>query len=735
MKKQLNCCISLFIVFALILSFSIPVIAEEDPIMTIFEQPVLYEEDFEVIAYDDLTMSAGFFITFLISAPELFEFAGLDGFDDFEVSEILDSVIPSLESLAELFEAHPESLERFSDITIPIAAIDMSGLRTFCAAIFDELKKLADEYPDYADSINLFADSFFGIFIQACDTIDLLINGPKDPAEKARWDALADFFLTNEDFQNTFWAIIDTDIDTDIDTSAFTDEFSNMFDAIFMPVSDVFSKMLAFCTNVAEKDNNPEELLAYMKDIETFLNILAENNFSDLPLIALFASTDILDELLADISSLFLGLGIGDYPYYPDLNEELQLIYQQFEADINEASFLGLLDGLTFAFLSEAVKSDGFTNLLFSFSAKLADVKTGKISELDYKSYANVSKSLSTKGDVLNAFFDVLKSYHFADLKTFNKSAVEYFTETGIITEDFFADLDEPCTLAESVVAATRIIKDTFNRINYSSKGVFFKAQKDDTIVYILGNLATPSNKNYPLSDKILDAYNSADSLYVDIDPRDTDDAYDKILNSALLGYGDTLKDYISPDVYESLEKVLPFFDLNVFKPWFALSLLESEYLYEYLPNCTDVNLRASEYFISKAQIDNKPVDELEGALKHVDIIDTIPDQLVENLLRQQLALFDDKAAAKDIENVVYLQKLWNLGMTDSIAFEVRKTQGLSQFIAPHSKVISDKITEILNSGEETTCFAVVDIANLLSYGGVADTLAKNGFKIIDCNK
>ncbi|MGE5613114.1 MAG: TraB/GumN family protein [Bacillota bacterium] len=251
----------------------------------------------------------------------------------------------------------------------------------------------------------------------------------------------------------------------------------------------------------------------------------------------------------------------------------------------------------------------------------------------DEKSYE--PRKTVNRGEVISVLFDTLESANVGlDLTAGAGSQagpVEYFISAGLIKgrQDGQLALDEPCSRQEVLVLAWRVYEFVVYETGNDSKGLLWKASDDDSSVYLLGSIHFADPSIYPLSKKILEAYDKADYLVVEADIANQAEDIRYMQTKMMYTGDDTLDKNIPKDLYDKFVEVIKPLNIppeiyNKLKPWYAAMLVQGT---ELLQGSISANIGIDMYFLSKAA-GKKPIMEIEGIRFQVDMFDSLSNEL-----------------------------------------------------------------------------------------------------------
>jgi uncharacterized protein YbaP (TraB family) len=344
---------------------------------------------------------------------------------------------------------------------------------------------------------------------------------------------------------------------------------------------------------------------------------------------------------------------------------------------------------------------------------------------------------------------------------------VEYFVSRGLIKgkQPGQYGLDEPCSRQELLVLVWRVYEFTAHETGNVSKGLLWKASDDDSSVYLLGSIHFADPSIYPLSGKILEAYDKADYLVVEADVANQAEGIKYMQTKMMYTGDDTLEKNIPKELYERfVEEVKPL-NLapevyNKLKPWYAAMLIQGTQL---LQGSISANIGIDNYFLSKAA-GRKPIMEIEGIKFQVDMFDSLSNEMqawyLESVLasatgRQQhaddnLQAGDDQQAAGGQQQaeeeqsqtvVIFLEILdsWKKGdpgvIEKLLALDESATDAKTQefnhiFWTARNNNMFAKTMEYLSDPANKTYFIVVGAGHMGGDSGIITQLKESGVNV-----
>lgn len=247
--------------------------------------------------------------------------------------------------------------------------------------------------------------------------------------------------------------------------------------------------------------------------------------------------------------------------------------------------------------------------------------------------------------------------------------------------------------------------------------------------VYLLGSIHTLRASDYPLAPAVLDAYRSAKSLVMEIDPDElgSADVQSEMLASATLGDSRTLHEIMGTARYAHAEALAHEvgLDLSMFDqyaPWFAAEAISQMQLMQL---GFDPSSGVEMYFSDRARTDGKSIAGLETAHDQLALFEGMPMETQANYLVASLEQAHD--LAKDVNEMV---RAWRSGDVGWFESEVKSDLGRdpavyqSLLVARNRKWIA-RIERLLDDDENH--LVIVGTAHLVGRDSVIELLKKDG--------
>lgn len=367
-----------------------------------------------------------------------------------------------------------------------------------------------------------------------------------------------------------------------------------------------------------------------------------------------------------------------------------------------------------------------------------------------------------TVEEVIKSFYSTVTSYTFTnDLNLGSTKAVAFMKENGIYTgKNGELALKDVCTIEQACVIATRLVTCIYDKLNASSKGFLWEAKANGNTVFMLGSIHMASTDIYPMSDKILAAYNSSEALAVEVNLYDQVGAL-ALVNSAYYTDGSTLKDHVSKETYDKVIGLatkfgIPEAQAALMKPWYiyisftSLSMTESGTTEE---AAASANLGIDMNFLTNAVLNGKQVLEVEGYAVQGKMLESFSNELAEYLVNQTIDSLNETLDGKDNTNPEALDSmlsLWRAGDAENFkqfnSFEYQNKDLLEddtteeemkllrefydKLFIQRNMTMADYIEKLLKTGSGHTYFVIVGSGHYLGDSDIIEILTKKGYSI-----
>lgn len=263
----------------------------------------------------------------------------------------------------------------------------------------------------------------------------------------------------------------------------------------------------------------------------------------------------------------------------------------------------------------------------------------------------------------------------------------------------------------------------------FSYMPLLYKICDDDSCVYALGSIHLGDDKITKLNKKVIDIYNSTDTLVVEVDVN----GVTLDLSEYMLKDGKTLDDVIDENLKNKLinfSSKHPMFNYNLYKGYnlgyistilTSLIYVESGYLHPGVDS----------YFLTLAHNDNKEIIELETIEQQMELLTENSDEFYINQINAIVDTFD--------ETKVYVKSLYESYINadlellklyldiDTEASTEEEQQFTESLYTDRNFSMTDEVKKLLE--ENKNAFIVVGAAHVVGKDGIIENL-KDDYKI-----
>ncbi len=270
----------------------------------------------------------------------------------------------------------------------------------------------------------------------------------------------------------------------------------------------------------------------------------------------------------------------------------------------------------------------------------------------------------------------------------------------------------------------------SFEEHDGPSEGVFYKVQKDNQTVYLLGSIHLGDQSLYPLNEQINTAFEEADHLAVEIDIGDLDEmeVSQTIMQQGMYQDGKVLSEVVEEDVFNEALEQLSALGMNKeivdqFQPWFVTMLLSEVALQE---TALNAEFGIDKHFIDRAKDKSLPIISLESVESQIASMSSAPEEEQIKSLEYTIESIDNFE-----EELIQLMRVWRSGNTDVFAQLREMNQGSDQLAMDERDLLmTGKIEEFLNADNGDIYFVVVGSLHLAGENSITDLLKTGGYSV-----
>ncbi len=285
---------------------------------------------------------------------------------------------------------------------------------------------------------------------------------------------------------------------------------------------------------------------------------------------------------------------------------------------------------------------------------------------------------------------------------------------------------------AVSVVCLMTVQIRSGNAFARQEKSFLWKVRSGPVTVYLLGSLHFLKKENYPLTLKIEEAFEEADTLVVEANINDKSKMdLEGLAERALYPPNDNLKTHLSTETYErTKEKAaklgIPPEVMDRQRPWLLGLTIASM---ELVKLGFDPRYGVDRYFLGKSK--QKRILELESFDSQVQLFSDLSD--AEQELYLLYTMRDLKATHQEFDHLV---KLWKSGDTAGMeSFLMRYPKEDKRLEPAYERFFYERNRNMVSHIEfylktNGTYFVVVGAGHLIGEKGIVELLKKRGYRV-----
>jgi uncharacterized protein YbaP (TraB family) len=265
-----------------------------------------------------------------------------------------------------------------------------------------------------------------------------------------------------------------------------------------------------------------------------------------------------------------------------------------------------------------------------------------------------------------------------------------------------------------------------------STRHSLWKVQGKRNTVYLLGSIHLLKKENYPLPVPMESAFTNCAVVVFETDLSATEDltVAMSLMSKGQLPEGQTLKDILSPEVYQNFtnhasQSPMPVEMLARFTPGMAATTIEG---LEMMKFGFDPELGLDVHFYKLAKKDGKQIVPLESIDFQLGLLNGLSREEGDWFMKQTLKDLDNvKTDSADMVNY------WQTGESDKLAQMLDK--GLKESAAIYKRLVTDRNRNWIPKIEELArgdknAIIIVGAGHLVGKEGLAELLKKDGFKV-----
>ena len=263
-------------------------------------------------------------------------------------------------------------------------------------------------------------------------------------------------------------------------------------------------------------------------------------------------------------------------------------------------------------------------------------------------------------------------------------------------------------------------------------------------VVWLFGSIHVGVEDYYPLPDYVMDAFEGADSLAVELDIL----AFEKDMNQQIAALrplvymdGTTIHNHIPEELYEKAVAVLKEYNayaaaMDMYCPAFWGSMIESAMMQKL---DGDVNLGIDRHLLNKAYKAKKEILEIESAAFQYQMMADFDDDVQLMILQSALASYEYKEEAA--AELKMLMELWASGDESALTAHLSASDSTmtaeekavyekynQAMVVDRNLTMAEYAEAALASGKEV--FICVGAAHVVGEGAMADQLSRRGYTV-----
>lgn len=351
---------------------------------------------------------------------------------------------------------------------------------------------------------------------------------------------------------------------------------------------------------------------------------------------------------------------------------------------------------------------------------------------------------VGTREQVLKSYYKVIKGFNGTiDLQS---DVMSYMKHAQVIKGDEKGNLrlEEPCTVQDAILFATRIMEDLYKQTGAGAKGFMWKVSDKDNTVYLLGTIHLGREEMYPLSSQFDDIFESVDQVALEVDFNNQREQVYFYQKQRYLD-GTSLKEHLDETTYTRTVEAFKHYgisekEVNQYKPWALANQLSTLNVQESKNQTMQTELPAPDLYVyTKARLSHKDILELEGYQFQADLFDSLDEIDQIEYLKTQLEVFERPYGEVNQNEQVVEQWVKQFVEGDIEAFTVSygKDDALEQedplvklLFKDRDQHMTDKIVEYLEDEEDATYLVTVGAGHMVGKTGIISQLEKLGYTI-----
>ena len=300
----------------------------------------------------------------------------------------------------------------------------------------------------------------------------------------------------------------------------------------------------------------------------------------------------------------------------------------------------------------------------------------------------------------------------------------------------FIALLSLHTASAQADKAATQTVTSTVQKNTAPQRGTLYRATYRGNVSYLFGTIHVGQTAFYPLEPQVTRALSDAKKLVIEVDIRDTEAMRLAVMRHGIYPDGQTINQHLSADgsaqLRQALKRVgIPFENVARMKPWMVANILRVQ---EMALNGYPTEQGIEKYFISSAQKQSKPIQELETADYQLSLFDSMSDVEQEEYLKENLTELANGEAMKKALALIAAWQIADAKALENALLEMQKGENASDrflqqvLLDKRNPNMANKVEALLKT--DKVSFVAVGALHLLGEKGVPKLLQKRGYEV-----
>lgn len=415
-------------------------------------------------------------------------------------------------------------------------------------------------------------------------------------------------------------------------------------------------------------------------------------------------------------------------------------------SELTDGEALGMLSEEDMKGIQDTVTADKLNAICAVLDARLA---AAGLEKKDAATAAAAPQGDVTRGDVMEHLYYTAASYALpADVLDAAWSPVEALQSWGVVNgySDGSVQQERLCTLEEAVVMGSRCAAALIDRLGGGSQGLLWKAEKGESVVYLLGTIHVDRGNIYPFGRQLRGVLAEAQRVVFEVDFGNQEEL---MQFAALQTYSDgsKLSDHIDAELYQRVIDALepygyPEVIVSQLKPWVISNLFTSLQASSVEEGQADALMVIDMYVYSKSLAEGKEIGEIEGYMYQGQLFDTLSEEYQLAYLEQSVEVFEQSKAEAGVAGEVdaaydELIGYW-IGRDidgfakayDKDAMSEVEDELNDRLFGERDDHMSAYVKEILDSGEKGTTLIVVGAGHMVGKTGIVNQLLEAGYTV-----